>query len=162
MGCGKPLHELSHVVNVDHIDGNKNNNPDDYSNYQLLCNSCNIEKWHKQKYLTSLDVADPNSLTLKVGSKMEYQYIRWLYAMIIKNKAVHYKIAIFTGALEISGSPESTKRYLKKHTTDPNHDKAIFHLYEHDLEPYVKLSPFALSILKIIEFATTFPGFIIN
>lgn len=141
--CNKYFHNLENVVHVDHIDGNPQNNPDDGSNWQLLCHSCNVQKWHRQKWESVLDTGNPDeSITLRIGSKMEFRYIRWLYAVIKKSekKRISYDSAINTGALEIEGSPETTKRYLRKHIQDSSHHKAIFRKVFIDFDTFIKLS----------------------
>jgi len=74
MICGKALKDLEGVAHVDHKDGNRDNNPYDGSNWQMVCHSCNTIKWHRQKMEVVLDGGSPDgsSLTLTVGSKMEY------------------------------------------------------------------------------------------
>ena len=146
LGCNKPLSELQNVVHVDHKDGNKDNNPQDGSNWQLLCHSCNVQKWHKQKYQMVL-TSGTKEFMLIVSSKMEYQWVKWLYASIIKYGKVTKDYAIKTGALEINGNPVTTARYFDKHRTQMESegeeivsDKALFREVFIDYDVYVKLS----------------------
>lgn len=142
--CGLMFTKLNSVVNVDHTDGNSENNPIDGSNWQLLCHSCNVQKFHRQKYETIFDGANPDvAYTLKIGSKMEYRWIRWLYQYLRKNKSCSVDFAINTGALEIEGNPVTTKRYLMKHI-QADHDKAIFRKVFVNYETMIKLTDQAL------------------
>ena len=146
-GCGLSLNKLNTIVNVHHKDGNRENNPIGGSNWELLCHPCNIEKWHRQKYETVIETGEPNAITLRIGSKMEYQFVRWLRATIIKNMKVTHDYAIYTGALEIDGSPETTKRYLRKHLQDSKHHKAMFKTVFINFETFIKLSDSAQKAL---------------
>lgn len=44
MRCKKPINELDQKIQVDHVDGNNENNPSDGTNFQLLCSQCNHKK----------------------------------------------------------------------------------------------------------------------
>lgn len=138
--CGKSLLELNSISNIDHIDGNSDNNPLDGSNWQLSCHSCNVQKWHRQKYETILDTGNPEeSITLRISSKMEYRWNRWLYAQLNKKNRVSLSYAINTGALEIDGNPVTTKRYLQKHI-EAEHDKALFKKVFVNFDTFVTLT----------------------
>jgi len=140
--CKKPFSTLPTVVNVDHINGDKKYNPPDGSNWQLLCHSCNVIKWHKQKLEVILDGGSPegSALTLTVGSKMEYNWVKWLYEILIQKKEVSTDFTINTGALEINASPVTTKRYLIKQVSDENHEKAIFRKVYKNFDTYIRLT----------------------
>ncbi len=140
--CAKPLCDLDSVGQLDHKDGNPKNNPLDGSNWQMMCASCNVEKWHRQKFELILDGDIDKADHLSISSKMEYRWVRWLYASITKAKGrrVTEEYAIETGALEIDGNPVTTKRYLAKHTRDPKHRKAVFRKVFIDFDEFIKLS----------------------
>lgn len=36
-------------IRVNHIDGNSDNNPEDLSNYNLVCNAANFDQWLEQE-----------------------------------------------------------------------------------------------------------------
>jgi len=138
--CGVLIHELKSVCNIDHIDGNPDHNPLNGSNWQISCHPCNVKKWHRQKYESILDTGNPDeSTTLRIGSKMEYRWIRWLYAYLVKNKRVSLGFAVNTGALEIEGNPVTTKRYLSKHI-EGKHDKAIFKKAFVNFDTFIELT----------------------
>lgn len=141
-GCGKKFDELNSVINLHHKNGNRDFNPPDGSNWQLLCHSCNVLKWHKQKLEVILDGGSPDgsSLVLTVGTKMEFRWTKWLYAQLLQKKIVRESYAIKTGAREIDGSPETTKRYLSTHIEDPNHPKSIFRRVYKDYDEYIKFT----------------------
>lgn len=138
--CGAALCDLSSISNIDHIDGNSDNNPLNGSNWQMSCHSCNVQKWHRQKYETILDSGNPEeAIALRISSKMEYRWIRWLYAYLVKNKKCSLGFAINTGALEIDGNPVTTKRYLIKHL-EAKHDKAIFQKVFVNFDTFITLT----------------------
>ncbi len=144
--CKTNLSELKSVAHVDHKDGNKNNNPIDGSNWQMLCHSCNAIKWHKQKFQTVLS-SGTKEFTMIVSSKMEYQWVKWLYASILKYKQVTKDYAVDTGALEVNGNPVTTLRYLKKHIGNMEikgeiivSEKALFRETFKDYDTFIKLS----------------------
>lgn len=143
--CKKDICNLNAVVEVDHVDGNDENNPKDGSNWQLLCHSCNVKKWHVQKrYLDKaievINSEKPSPVELNLGSKMELRWINWMFEVIERDGKIPFSTARYTGALEINGSPETTKRYLHKHTEDPKNEKSLFKTVLEDFDTYVVFS----------------------
>ena len=124
--CHKPLSESKTVADVDHIDGNKKNNPLDGSNWQLVHHSCNLVKWHFQKRMKVIDGEKSPPFEYNISTKYELAWMRWMISEIEQNGSIDYKKAINTGALEINSNPVTTKRYLEKHLEDPEHPKAVF------------------------------------
>lgn len=111
-GCQRPLNQLNTKVNIDHIDNNPYNNPDDGSNYQLLCHPCNIRKG-MNKIQDSLEDR-PYTPEMKKNLKSEPKWVNWMINEMIQNHSVCYGEAIANGADLVNVSTETTKRYLKK------------------------------------------------
>lgn len=110
-GCGKPLSELKSRVNIDHIDNNSDNNPDDGSNYQLLCSSCNTKKyWQKLKGIEDR----PYTPEMKLNLRAEPKWVNWVINYISERHSICRNEAIANGANLVNVSTETTKRYLKK------------------------------------------------
>ena len=126
MICHEPLSEGKTIANIDHIDGNRNNNPRNGKNWQLVHHSCNVLKWHIQKKLGIIDGERPPPFEYSIGVKMELKWVRWMIDQISVNGFVSWDEARYTGALEIDASPETTKRYIKKHVVKSDHPKALF------------------------------------
>lgn len=124
--CHKPLSDGKTVADVDHIDGNKENNPKDGRNWQLVHHSCNLVKWHFQKRMKIIDGEKAPPFEYNVSTKFELAWVRWMMEVIEKEGSIDYKRAINTGALEINSNPVTTKRYVEKHLEDPDHPKALF------------------------------------
>lgn len=111
-GCGKPFSELTSKVNMDHIDNNPDNNPQDGSNYELLCHPCNIKKGFIK--IESHLEERPYTPEMKKNLKAEPKWVNWMINEILQNHSVCYGEAINNGASIVGVSPETTKRYLKK------------------------------------------------
>ena len=124
--CHKPLSESKTVADVDHKDGDKENNPKNGSNWQLVHHSCNLVKWHFQKRMKLIDGETAPPFEYNISTKMELAWVRWMIERIERDGYVDYDVAIETGALEINANPVTTKRYLKKHLADPEHPKSLF------------------------------------
>ncbi len=60
---------------------------------------------------------------------MELTWIRFMIDNIQKKGHVSWDNALNVGALEIDGSQETVKRYLKKHLADPENSKSLFKSY---------------------------------
>jgi len=125
-GCGTLIKDLKTKIQVDHIDGNKFNNPLDGSNWGLLCGSCNVKKSWIQKRVLAVENSENVPFAYSISSKMELAWVRYMIDEIVSKGSIKWDVAINTGALEINGNPVTTKRYLMKHTSDPTHKKAIF------------------------------------
>jgi len=147
MICRGVFSGLNSVANVDHIDNDDTNNPRNGTNWRMLCHSCNIKKsWIlKKESIVESDTKVP--FELKIGTKMELKWIKWLMDSIRKDGKVLYSKAINTGALEADCSPETIKRYLRKHLEDPDNPKAIFQTWMDSFyETYIKLSDSAQAL----------------
>ena len=127
--CHKPLSESPTVADIDHIDGNKKNNPIDGSNWQAVHHSCNVVKWHFQKRMKVIDGEKAPPFEYQISTKMELSWVRWMVRVIEEKGYIDYDKAVKTGALEINASPVTTKRYLSKHLADQDHPMALFKTY---------------------------------
>ncbi len=123
--CKKSFQEET-PAEVHHKDGDSYNNPRNGSNWQLVHHSCNVLQFYVQKRLGIIDQERPPPFEYAIGTKMELQWLRWMIDQITKNKNISWNEARYTGALEIDGSPETTKRYLMKQVVDSDHPKALF------------------------------------
>jgi len=131
--CNLPI--TDEIGDVHHVDGNKKHNPQDGSNWGLTHHSCNVsEAWIRKRLDVVDNVGKEVPFTYKVSTKMELQWIRFMIDMITKHNQISWDRALNVGALEIDGSQETVKRYLKKHLADPDNRKSLFkstldHLY---------------------------------
>ncbi len=123
--CSESISGIT-VAEVHHNDGNSKNNPDDGSNWSLVHHACNVLESYIQKRLEVVDGQRDAPTELRIGSKMELKWIRWMIDEITINKSVTWDKARYTGALEADCSPETTKRYLMKHIVESDHPKALF------------------------------------
>ncbi len=130
-GCSQSFKSLGvRVPDVNHVDGNKKNNPRDGSNWNLMCHSCNVRDSWIRKRLSVVDtLAKDVPFTYKVSSKMELTWVRFMIDTIQKDNKISWDYALNAGALEIDGSQETVKRYLKKHLVDPDNPKSLFKSY---------------------------------
>ncbi len=105
----------------------KKRNPQDGSNWGLTHHSCNVsEAWVRKRLDVVDNIAVDVPFTYKVSTKMELQWIRFMIDHITKQGQISWDRALNVGALEIDGSQETVKRYLKKHLADPDNRKSLF------------------------------------
>jgi len=148
--CKTSLTDLSSVAQIDHIDNNNKNNPLDGSNWQLLCGSCNVRKSWIEKRIEVIENKENTPFAYAVSSKMELNYVKWLIDELMQGHDITWDKAINTGALEIDGSPVTTKKYIRKHTEDPKHPKAIFKTWlGSDYQTYIKFSDQAAKYFNV-------------
>ena len=118
---------IDEIGDVHHINGQINYNPKDGSNWGLSHHSCNVsEAWVRKRLDIVENVAKDVPFTYKVSTKMELQWIRFMIDKIQLHGSITWDRAINAGALEIDGSQETVKRYLKKHLADPDSPKSLF------------------------------------
>lgn len=123
--CMKKI--IDEIGDVHHINGDKKHNPKDGSNWGLAHHSCNVsEAWVRKRLDVVDNVAKDPPFTYKVSTKMELSWIRFMIDYIQRNGSITWDNALNVGALEIDGSQETVKRYLKKHLADPDNPKSLF------------------------------------
>ncbi len=118
------------MAEVHHIDGNPNNNPENGSNWLLVHHTCNVVEYYARKRFDALRGERPSPFEYKIGTKMELNWLKFMIDYISENNRITWDIARYTGALDIDGSPETTKRYLLKHVADSDHPKALFKMVQ--------------------------------
>ena len=109
--CGKLANETKEgILLIDHKDNNNSNNT--LNNLQFLCRSCNYWK-NPEEELSEWDerVASPE---MKKNEVMEKEFRRWIFGVVTEQGKLLLEEAVYAGAEIIEGSPESTKRYIKK------------------------------------------------
>lgn len=110
-GCGKLSFETKESkLLIDHKDNDSSNNI--LSNLQLLCRSCNYFKNPKED-LSEIEEREL-SPEMKKNEVMEKEFRRWIFGYVSENLTILVEDAIYSGAEIIQGSPESTRRYIKK------------------------------------------------
>jgi 5-methylcytosine-specific restriction endonuclease McrA len=101
-------------LEVDHIDGNKNNNPVDMSNFQLLCSSDNRKKnprgkgkQKRKKVISTTGVINDKQMSHELRLSKQYQpaFRHWLYNEMKQRGKMTAKEVIFEGAERINCSP---------------------------------------------------------
>lgn len=95
-------------LEVDHIDGDKNNNPVDMSNYQLLCESCNRMKNPRgkgkrkqpKKIISKTGITSDREMgpELKLSKQYLVSFRQWLYGEMRKRGRMTAKEVIYEGA----------------------------------------------------------------
>ncbi len=115
---------------VHHLDGNPNYNPENGSNWGLVHHTCNIVEYYARKRFDALSGERPSPFEYKIGTKMELHWLRWMIDYISEHNRISWDESRYTGALEIDGSPETTKRYLLKHVSNSDHPKSLFKLVQ--------------------------------
>jgi len=110
--CGR-LHYLKPLV-LDHIDNdNSNNEP---NNLQILCKSCNKKKDSLKKETLDMCVRKVYSKndSLTINREKEPRFRRYVYERLDFKGDVEVDEMVYGIAEEISISPETAKRYLRK------------------------------------------------
>jgi hypothetical protein len=78
---------------VDHIDNDKANNPEDGTNWQLLCDSCNIKKNPRGPQKSSMFSSHKH---LNLSHKREIENLKVRYMTMAKNLAAEPTFRQFT------------------------------------------------------------------
>jgi hypothetical protein len=125
------------TLDIDHIDGNPNNNHPD--NLRLLCRRCNVSVSNKHRSPESLRSAKcvrerkegqpatriaredahyrNGSPEMQANLIYEVAFRRWLMARVTTQGSYDYTTAVNEGAEIIGCSPQTTTRYLAKLTS---------------------------------------------
>lgn len=130
-------------IRVDHIDGNKDNNPEDNSNYRCVCVRCNFHMWlevekrkvandnqstrhatcvsaptpeDKQNKATITAEAETPNLTpsMRQNRRVERPFNLWLDKLLWEDAELTYDDVVDGGANRFECSQEAVKRYLAK------------------------------------------------
>lgn len=140
--CGKQPPEV--YLEVDHIDGDKNNNPPDMSNFQLLCKTDNRKKNPRGKgkgnvvkrRVISLEsyneISDLSRMSPEMAARTKYRakYSHWLYTKIKKEGSITVHEATFAGAKFVGCSSVTIRTsYLLEETSS----EGMFQIF-HDEE----------------------------
>jgi hypothetical protein len=111
-------------LEIDHTDGNKNHDPIDGSNYQLLCRPCNRKKnprgkgKQKRIHLTTQIIDQPKEMSaeMKKSKSAKPAFQAWLYdklyALSINGSGIELEEAINSGAWVARCSTITIKRYI--------------------------------------------------
>lgn len=123
--CGRTQPEV--YLEIDHVDGNKNNNPTDGSNYQLLCRRHNRMKdprgpGKKKKVIASqfgiIESDQSTSTQILLNRRYEPVFRHWLYETMKKRGIMTAKEVIFEGAEHVGCAPFTIRTgYLPKVTS---------------------------------------------
>jgi hypothetical protein len=122
--CGRTPPDV--YLEIDHCDGDKNNNADDGSNYQLLCRSDNRSKnprgkGKKKKVMVATvgAVSDKfHSSEIMLNRKNEPAFRHWLFATMKSRGKMTVNEVIFEGAESVNCSPYTIRTaYLPKVTS---------------------------------------------
>ena len=102
-------------LEVDHIDGDKNNNPVDMSNFQLLCESCNRmknprgkgKKKQSKKIISRTGSVSDKEMgpELKLSKQYLVSFRQWLYTTMRQRGRMTAKEVIFEGAEHCNCAP---------------------------------------------------------
>jgi len=109
-------------LEIDHVDGNKNNNAKDGGNYQLLCRTDNRKKNPRGKAVRKVFInneinADDEQMSpeMRQNRRAEAAFRHWLYEKIKAHGRYPVKDAIFAGAERVQCSPYAIRTsYLPK------------------------------------------------
>lgn len=100
-------------LQVDHIDNNNGNNV--IENLQLLCPSCN--RWKNPR--RSKEVSPrPKTPEMNKNEECEPEWRKWVNEIVISEGGITETRAINGGAERYGLSPETTRKYLLKITSD--------------------------------------------
>lgn len=133
--CKKPFDQLNTKIRVDHIDGDKKNRESD--NLRLLCHPCNIISGLEIKAWLVSRSGKEAPIELRLGSRMEKQFIEWLSSYIEEHKKIAWGKCRNMGALEINGSREVVKNYMLKWTEEES-EITPFRTVMEDFETYIR------------------------
>lgn len=100
---------------IDHKDNNNNNN--DFSNFQLLCRSCNTIKNHPRTTEPTIRNAPPEFIAGKKNFKLARKYVQGLMEDPDNHNALKYDDLIIDIAAFVDCSQQSIKNYLQKMTS---------------------------------------------
>ncbi|MFZ2190034.1 MAG: HNH endonuclease signature motif containing protein [Candidatus Magasanikiibacteriota bacterium] len=140
--CGKEPPEV--YLEVDHVDGNPNNNPPDMSNFQLLCRKDGRKKNPRGKgkgdvvkrRVISLesynDITDLSRMSPEMAARKKYRskFSHWLYKKIKENGPITVHEATFAGAKYVGCSSVTIRTsYLLEETSS----EGMFQIF-HDEE----------------------------
>lgn len=112
-GCGTHLEKLQYKIQVDHIDDNRENNPADGSNYQLLCMSCNIKK-SKRKQFNSQTNDRPMTPEQEKSEILTPLFEREINHRINQNNSCCLGEAIYDVTMVIGASVQFGRDHIKQ------------------------------------------------
>lgn len=110
--CGSSIRELKHKVTVDHLDGNANNNPKDYSNYGLLCSECNRSKYKTP--LSGIVSERPMSPEMQRHEISYPKFINLVWHEINENHSCCFQEALYDLSKIAGITPEPARRNIKQ------------------------------------------------
>jgi hypothetical protein len=107
---------------IDHIDNNNDNNPNDGSNYQLLCRRHNALKSIRAKHEHRPQqfvrpVIDTMPATMQKNQEAEPKFVKWLKEYLKENGELEYQTCLVDGACIADCSQVTIGRYLEKHSS---------------------------------------------
>ncbi len=124
--CEKPLDDLKKKVNVHHRNGDQDDRRKE--NLELQCHRCNILESRKRRILqVEKEINAP--IELRLNSFMEAKFVSWLYGYLLTHPYISWQEARDSGAAEADCNPETTRKYLFKHTAELS-DKVLFRVDE--------------------------------
>ncbi len=119
VGCGRDAVGLKRDGHKPEFCIDDIENSGDHSNIdnlQFLCHSCNTKKNHPQTDVPFHRTATPEMIS---GKRFESDFRRWIagHYMVNEDIGLEYGYVVNSGAEKCNCSPETSKRYLSKMTS---------------------------------------------
>lgn len=124
--CGDALEDLKTKVNVHHRNGDTDDRR--MENLELNCHKCNVLASRKRRILI-VEKQMNAPIELRLSSVMEAKFCSWLYGYLLTHPFITWSEARDTGAAEADCNPETSRKYLYKHTAELS-DKVLFRIDE--------------------------------